>query len=124
MQILIADTDPELLQLVGKYLRKRGHEVEIASNGVECYVRLQRFFQPDVLILAHDLPWGGCDGVLAEMRADAALSQIPTILITDSDDECNTLASPAVMARIRKPFSLSQLLERIESASCTMQIQK
>jgi CheY-like chemotaxis protein len=82
MRILIADNDEVLLELIEPYLRKRGHEAQFASQGLECVACLHRS-TPDVIVLSHDLLWGGCHGILAELQDDPLLSRIPVILIAD-----------------------------------------
>jgi DNA-binding NtrC family response regulator len=66
---LLADPDEVLLEIVQSFLFDRGHEAEVASNGLECMSWLRQFV-PDVLVLDQDLLWGGSDGVLARMIDD------------------------------------------------------
>jgi CheY-like chemotaxis protein len=115
MRILIADDDEAFLEILQSYLWDRGHEAEIASDGLEC-ITILRDFAPDVLLLERDLLWGGSDGVLAQMRDDPLIPRIPVILMTDSPEEFDALTNPIVVALLRKPFRLSDLLEQIASA--------
>lgn len=117
MRVLIADSDTELLKLMHRYFKNNGHEVETASNGAECLSVLHRFFMPEVLVLAHDLLWGGCAGILAELRRDPGTSRLPVILTTDSQEQFEALATSNVVARLQKPFLLKSLLQKIESAA-------
>jgi hypothetical protein len=57
-----------------------GYEVETASRGVDCMGKLRRK-PPGVLLLDLGIPWGGGEGVLAAMRDDRNLREIPVLLI-------------------------------------------
>jgi len=82
MRILVADTDVDFLEILQSYLWDRGHETEIATNGLECIATL-REFGPEVLLLGDELLWGGCEGVLALMVDDSSLRPTPIILMGD-----------------------------------------
>jgi DNA-binding response OmpR family regulator len=114
MRILVADADVPLLEIQQSYLWRHGHDVKIASNGLRC-VAILREFHPDVMVLNHELPWGGGDGVLKLMNEDPATRNVPVILITDSPDERNGANARNVVARHQKPYRLSALREEIEN---------
>jgi DNA-binding response OmpR family regulator len=120
VRILIADADEVLLELLQSYFWDQGHEVEIAADALECMATLCHFV-PDALVLDRELLWGGCDGVLAQMSDDPALAEIPTILITFDDplDEFIVPSNPPLVARLRKPYRLSELLACINSAAAS-----
>ena len=93
----------------------QGCEAEIASNGLDCIAMLREFV-PNVLVLANDLLWGGCDGVMSLMGDDPRLSQIPVIYLVDSQEDIDALTNPTVVAWLKKPCRLSALLGQIASA--------
>jgi CheY-like chemotaxis protein len=114
MRILIADGDEPFLDILQAYLWSRGHETETATDGLKCHARL-REFRPDVLVLDRELLWGGSDGVLAVMRDDPLKRAIPVILVADSADNLDDSPHQSVVAWLRKPYRLSDLLGQIES---------
>lgn len=114
MRILVADADQAFLEILQSYLLSRGHEAEIASDGLKC-IAIMRNLVPDVLVLESGLLWGGCDGVMAQMQDDPLLSHIPVILIADAQEVFDALTNLAVVAWLRKPFRLSALLEQISA---------
>jgi DNA-binding response OmpR family regulator len=116
MRVLIADADPALLEILQSFLRGRGHEVEMAGDGLECLSTLRRF-APDVLVLDRDLLWGGGDGVMAHMREDPSLADVPVIVLADQDisDKPGGLRA----GWLRKPYRFSDLLGRIKSFGCS-----
>jgi len=97
---------------------KHGHEVKAASNGLEC-AEILCDFVPDAVLLDCDLCWGGCVGVIALMHDHPTLSQTPTILIADEDQQAEfaNTSNPTLVGWLTKPFLLSELLTQIEIGS-------
>lgn len=58
MRVLFADGDEAFLEVAQRYLSHRGHEVNIATNGLETVARLRRDL-PDIVVLERELLWGG-----------------------------------------------------------------
>lgn len=112
MRVLVAGSAEPRMEILQSFLWDHGHEAELAGNGLECLTVL-RAFSPEVLILDHDLLWGGGDGVLAHMGEDPELSRVPVILI--ADDDLSHRVGAHVVAWLKKPFRLSDLLARIDS---------
>ena len=54
-KILIADDEPDILEIVGYNLQKEGYEVHTAKNGDEA-VDLAKKIKPDLLILDIMMP--------------------------------------------------------------------
>ncbi|NLE46119.1 MAG: response regulator [Chloroflexi bacterium] len=81
--IMITDDDRGFCQLVEQMLETSGtrYNVRRAYSGSECLAAM-RLQKPDLLLL--DLAMPGMDGVevLQEMRRDAALADVPVILIS------------------------------------------
>ena len=113
MRILIADADATFLEAFQAYMWENGFDAETSTNGLECSEILNRFI-PDVLVIERNLLWGGCEGVLAKMQNDPRLLQIPiVVLVSNSEDEYDTLSNPNVVAWLRKPFLLRDSLDQI-----------
>jgi CheY-like chemotaxis protein len=79
--VLLAGVGDVLLDVTRRFLLLHGYEVETANGGVECLRQLRRLADP-ILVLDFELRWGGADGVVARMREDATLADIPVILTT------------------------------------------
>jgi len=111
MRVLLAEGDKVFLDIAQDYLLHCGLEVSIATNGLETVAGLQREL-PDVVVLDRELLWGGEDGVRALMRQVPRWSKTPVIL-TSTDvmpEESGFAAGPPVVARLRKPYRLRDLL--------------
>jgi DNA-binding response OmpR family regulator len=116
MRVLLADTDDIFLEIVQSFLWDRGHEAEIATDGLEC-ISILREFVPDALVIDRDLVWGGPDGVLDLMAEDRLLSNIPVILTADGRIDDELLARSGLpIACLTKPYRLGELLAHLNEA--------
>jgi adenylate cyclase len=79
--VLVVDDDPTLISLLGKTLEKEGYRVISASNGVEA-LSLARQHRPQVITLDVLMPQMDGWRALKELKADAALRDIPVIMVT------------------------------------------
>lgn len=85
-QVLIAHSDAAFSEDCCDRLRRAGIIAERADSGIDCMEHL-RSARPNVLILNLDLPWGGGDGVLAQMVADPILRTVHVVLLLGSRSE-------------------------------------
>jgi len=83
--VLVIDDDPAQRELMLRFLRKEGFHVRAARGGEEG-LSLARKAPPVAITL--DVMMPGMDGwsVLEELKADAALREIPVIMLTMVDD--------------------------------------
>jgi CheY-like chemotaxis protein len=116
LRVVIADSDLAELQKLKSYFLVTGCSVVPTSDGVACIEALQ-VFQPDVLVIDDELPWGGCDGVLACLGEDGGAPQIPLVVVmSDGYPGTERLGHPSDVAFIAKPFRLPELFELIQCA--------
>jgi two-component system response regulator MprA len=116
MHLLIADSDPTLSDLYESYFASFGYDVEIAGSGIQCLERIQRRM-PDALVLEYELPWGGGDGVLAQLRGEYPSMPVGVVLISNdyAIEVLNHERTPPVMGCLRKPFRLHELEDVVRS---------
>jgi hypothetical protein len=83
--VLVIDDDAAVRDLMSRFLGKEGFRIVTASGGEEG-LRRAREVAPDVITL--DVLMPGMDGwsVLAALKADAALAEIPVVMLTMLDD--------------------------------------
>ncbi len=116
--LLITEADKELAGLYREFFSDWGIEVETAADGLECLDKLRRF-EPHVLVLDLELPWGGGEGVLARMREDVDVPLVPLVFVT-GDSSRSKLAERSRVPTVccfSKPFRLTALLEGIRLAA-------
>jgi CheY-like chemotaxis protein len=61
--LLIADADVRRRNELRRFFWDSGFLVAVAGNGLECLAELLAL-EPDVLVIALEIPWGGGDGVI------------------------------------------------------------
>jgi response regulator RpfG family c-di-GMP phosphodiesterase len=115
--ILIVDDDAKVLEILGKSLSHRGHEVRTAAAGREaldsCTERV-----PDVIVLDLVLPDMDGRDVLKAIRTQPGGGSVPVLFLSangDPDTRVNALTEGAE-DYIVKPFSLRELNAKIEMA--------
>lgn len=122
--ILLVEDSPEDFETTERAFRKSGLKNPIfrCSDGdeaLEFLFRRGRFAdvpRPGVILLDLNLP--GTDGreVLAEIKADASLKQIPVIVLTTSSDNRDVQAcyNAGASSYIQKPVDLDGFMRAIE----------
>ncbi|HMZ08086.1 MAG TPA: response regulator [Anaerolineales bacterium] len=115
-KILCIEDEPEMIDLIRLILNRRGFDVYGAPGGVEG-IRLVRETHPDLVLL--DLMMPDMDGweVYQQMKADAALRDIPVIVVTakaQNIDKVLGLHIAKVDDYIAKPFSPKELIDSVD----------
>src|SRR5882672_8309080 len=114
-KILIIDDDIAICEALGKFLRRQGHEVTTATDG-----RLglaASLAKPDLIICDLAMPAMNGHGVLAALRQDKRLEQIPFIFLSGSANREQVRQSMNLGGDdfITKPASLSEILDAVNS---------
>ena len=106
--VLIVDDESDVRELLSKFLRRRGYEVDTASDGPSA-IEAIRDGQPDIVLLDIRLPKMDGLAVLAHVR-DAA-DKVAIITMSGSADEETARKSLELGAAdfITKPFNLPYL---------------
>lgn len=84
--VLVIDDDPDVRDLLSRYLSREGFAVKTASSGPEG-LRLAAELRPELITL--DVMMPGMDGwaVLTALKSDPALADIPVVMVTITDDK-------------------------------------
>jgi CheY-like chemotaxis protein len=100
--ILVVDDEVAIADTLAEVLRWTGYDVETAANG-QLALEAMRRRRPSVVLLDYMMPV--LDGVqtLTAMRADAALSDLPVILMSAAAERSIPRHAPW-NAFLRKPF--------------------
>jgi DNA-binding NtrC family response regulator len=114
-KVLLVDDEVDFTASLGKILRRRGFEVETASDGL---IALERIAHQTFDAIVLDVKMPGLDGiqVLAEIRRLAITARV--LLLTGHlsiSDEEDGLKGGAY-AYLFKPIPILKLVELIESA--------
>jgi DNA-binding response OmpR family regulator len=115
-KILVVDDEDDILHFLEMVLREKGYQVTTASGGHEALTRAQ-IDKPDLVLL--DIMMPQMDGweVLKLLRVDDDTRRIPVAMLsarTEAKDRVQGLQEGAI-DYICKPFSLTELLGKIEA---------
>jgi CheY-like chemotaxis protein len=83
--VLVADDDPDHLELACLQLESSGYRVTRAVDG-DAALRLARAERPDICVFDVVMPGMRGHEVLRALREDAATEQIPVVLVTATLD--------------------------------------
>lgn len=83
-RVVIADNDPDALELVLTDLRLEGHDVVGSAADGESALQLCRELQPDVLVVDYRMP-PGPDGAEVARRVRKELPAVTVVVFTNYD---------------------------------------
>lgn len=111
--ILIVDDEQEILNMLSRFLKRRGHEVFTAGNITDGKAQL-RSSNPDFLFLDVNLPDGNGLHAIPEFRQINPQMRV-VLMSAFSDSEMQILAqNKGATAFLSKPFSLEAINQLIE----------
>jgi DNA-binding response OmpR family regulator len=115
-KILVVDDEDDILNFLELVLSEKGYQVATASGGQEALTKAQ-LERPDLVLL--DIMMPQMDGweVLKLLRVDEETAEVPVAMLsarTEARDRVQGLQEGAI-DYICKPFSLSELLGKIDA---------
>jgi DNA-binding response OmpR family regulator len=112
-RVLVVDDDPALSEVVGRYLRRDGFEVDYAADGTAGLAKALDTL-PDLIVL--DLMLPGLDG-LEVCRRLRRVAPIPVVMLTALGEENDRIAGLEIGADdyVTKPFSPRELSARVKA---------
>ena len=111
-RLLVVDDDIQMLSALEAALRRKGHTVETASNGIDAASKLEK---ETVQAVITDLRMPGMNGLELQRRLSQNGNPVPIIFLSaqaSEEDERSALRSGAVQF-LRKPVSKEALLGAI-----------
>jgi CheY-like chemotaxis protein len=111
--VLVVDDDPGIRETIANILRDERYVVATAGNGQSALDLMNGGLRPNAILL--DIWMPGLDGlaVMAAMKRDPLLADIPVIVLTAGvvlDPEIHRVAATV----LRKPVDLDVLLATVE----------
>lgn len=125
VEILLVEDNPGDVELIANALRvgKISNRINVAEDGESALAFLRRQGNyagapcPDVVLLDLNLPRKDGREVLAEIKSDPALKQIPVIILTtsQSDEDIIRAYNLAANCYITKPVDLDQFTRVVQA---------
>jgi DNA-binding response OmpR family regulator len=114
--ILVADDDPDILELVAFRLERAGYEIIRAIDGEEALQRVSERV-PDLAVLDVMMPKLNGYEVTRRIREEDATNDIPVILLTARAQEADVERGFEAGADdyLKKPFSPQELRARVQA---------
>jgi len=116
-KILLIEDEPSLQKALGLALEKEGFAVTQATDG-QLGLDLAKKDQPDLILLDLILPKKDGFAVLAELKADEKLKQVPVIILTNletSQDVQKALTMGATTYLVKANYELADVIKKIKS---------
>ena len=116
MKILVADDQPQVLEIVCTILDGAGHQVLTAIDGQEALRRIHES-HPDLALLDIRMPRKDGSTVAQELRDNPATRDIPVVFLTGliRPSEADQRGSRHLF--LAKPFDANELLRIVELAT-------
>jgi len=115
--ILVADDDPQILELVTGILKAEGYDAIAADNGEDA-LRLAREKKPSLIFLDIKMPKKDGIEVCKELKADDATKYIPIVMLSSTGQlqEIQRAMFHGADSYITKPSDRQRILETVKSA--------
>jgi two-component system phosphate regulon response regulator PhoB len=115
-RVLVIDIDREAREVLEEQLRRAGHAVTSAATAEEG-LRMARERRPDVVLLDGGAADRGPSAFCQELHADMATRGVPVVAMLAADQShARAVSVSGVAEAIGKPFTVRELLARVESA--------
>ena len=114
MRILVVEDDLSIAEQISLALTAEHFVIEVSHTGGDA-IKLERYFEPDLIILDLGLPDIDGTDVLAQIRA--AKKSVPVLVLTaraDVSSKVNALDTGAD-DYLAKPFDMTELVARIRA---------
>jgi DNA-binding response OmpR family regulator len=114
--ILVVEDDPDIADLVVRYLEKTGYATTRASSGRDALDAI-RVKPPDLVVLDVMLPHMDGLEVCRLLRAGSGTAAIPIIMLTARAEESERIVGLEIGADdyLAKPFSPNELVARVRA---------
>ena len=114
-RVLVVEDEPNIAESLSFLLGRAGFSVEVIAEG-DAALKAALAAPPDVMVLDVMLP--GMDGysVLKALRADAATSALPVLVLTAKGqrEDRETAEAAGASRFVTKPFSNAEIVAAVE----------
>ena len=113
--ILVADDEPEVVDLVRLLLDWEGYTVVVAPDGEQALTQVQAL-HPDLILLDVRMPKMNGLEVLEHLQADPILASIPVVMLSvvTTYPQVATALQRGAVAYLPKPFELREMSRLVQ----------
>lgn len=111
--VLIVDDDPDIREIFALLLTSQGYRVVSAANGAAALARLAEGLRPCLILLDLRMPVMSGAGFRDRQRSDAALSAIPTVVLSADREAEESARRLAAQGCLMKPVELADLMATV-----------
>jgi DNA-binding response OmpR family regulator len=121
-RVLIADDNPQGVELLEAYLADTGYEVRTAGDGEEA-LRQVRDWRPDLVLLDIMMPKISGFEVCKRLKADAQTRGVAVLMITalDQPSDVDRAVEAGTDDFLTKPINQTDLLNRVRALLASRQ---
>lgn len=114
--ILLVEDEPELREFLTSVFEENGYNTVAVNGGKTAFEALETF-EPNLMILDHNLPDIKGSQILNKLKSDKKYSHVPVVFLTAISNEDNIVSAFDMGAEdyIEKPFSVNILLRRVKA---------
>ena len=128
LKILVADDEPEVLEITARRLREEGYDVIVAADGVEAWDRIQSD-SPDIIILDVNMPRKDGFAVLRDLREHPLKGKWQPVIFVSARNELKDVREGMGLhadSYLTKPCSMADILKavRLVAALIPMRIKE
>ncbi|WP_370227220.1 response regulator transcription factor [Cognatishimia sp.] len=116
MRVLLIEDEPNIIEAINFILSREGYDVATHANGHDA-IDAVRDRAPDVIILDVMLPGRSGYEILEDLRGDAALADIPVLMLTarGQSRDREMAEKLGVSKFMTKPFANSDVLDAVRA---------
>lgn len=114
-KVLIADDEPFNVEVLEQALDETDYQIITAANGQEAWEKIQSE-QPDLILLDLMMPIMDGFAVLAKVKEDAMLRDIPIIIVSAEQDSKSVVKGIKQGAEdyLTKPINTAQFVHKVK----------
>lgn len=118
VKIFMAEDDPLMIRMYERAFRLSGYELEMAFDGEEASLKLQKMMpKPTLILLDVMMPKLSGFDVLRAVKQDASLKSIPVIMLTNlagQEDAEKALALGAVLYLVKSQYNPKEVVDKVK----------
>ena len=114
-KVLIADDEPFNVEVLEQALDETDYQIITAANGQEAWEKIQSE-QPDLILLDLMMPIMDGFAVLAKVKEDSMLRDIPIIIVSAEQDSKSVVKGIKQGAEdyLTKPINTAQFVQKVK----------